>query len=236
MVVLGRPAAYARRLQRRALVRSAVSIVVAALGAAVVLGVPGEFPTVRLNVTGAVAVTVTVTALLARERFAVAARKAGVGITSEKRVAQALSRIDGLEAVVHGALIGAGGDADHIALGPVCVVIETKTGKGAVSQDRSGALRVGRRTIPGDPVAQVARQAQALQRHVGYQVTPLVCIPDATGEPRQMRGVWVCNTRQLAALVVAAPRVMRPGEAPAVARDLHRRSVAEQAARDARTG
>jgi hypothetical protein len=234
VVVLGTPAAYARKLQIRALLRATLAVLVAAAAAAVALGAPEAFPTVRLNVAGAVAAAVFAAALAARDRFATAARKAKVGIESEKRVAKVLARIDGLEAVVNGALLGAGGDADHLALGPVCVVVETKTGSGNLSVEGDGRLRVGRRVIPGDPLAQVGRQARALERLCGNSVTAVVCIPDAKGQARQVRGVWVCNLSQLGGVIVAAPRVMAQGRAVDLARELHRRSVAEQAARDAR--
>lgn len=153
------------------------------------------------------------------EKSRIDVRKAAVGIRSEKLVARQLKNV-GAEAVVHGALIGGGGDVDHVVLGPCAVAVETKTGKGRMRLD-GRTIRVGRKTIPGDPIGQVRRQAKALSRITGQPTASVVCIPEMTSEPRAVGDVVICAAQDLSDVIRAAPSVLPSGRGRQLAQQLH---------------
>lgn len=186
----GRPARHARGMARRAALAAAAWTGVAAVAAA------ATFWLLPATVVGAVAAAVAVAAALAAAaRNRGVAARARAGVRSEDRVRPVLARMRPA-AVVHGAVLGAGGDADHVVLGPCAAVVETKTGRGAV-EVRGSAMRVGGRPVPGDPVAQARRQAAALRRRAGVWVDAVVCVVDATSPPQPVDGVWVCGLADL---------------------------------------
>lgn len=129
------------------------------------------------------------------------------GTAAEEQVVAALTKA-GAALVINGAELHAGGDADHVVayLRPgghgVLAVIETKAGGGHV---RMGGRRLlsGQkgRPIPGDPIAQVTRQADALRRIAGRPVAAIVCVPGMTSEPFAVGQVVVCGTRHLGRLL-----------------------------------
>lgn len=139
--------------------------------------------------------------------------RASVGLRSERRVAAELAK-SGAAAVIHGALLGdKGGDADHIVLGPPCVVVETKTGTGKVRVTQEGFF-VGSRKVPGNPVRQANRQAQALTRKAGgIRATAVVCVVDMVGQPFQNEGAWVCSLKDLRKVLANCPRVLSKDQA-----------------------
>ena len=154
------------------------------------------------------------------EEAAKGARRAAVGAESERRVDRRLRRMVGLRHTVANAEVGARGDADHVALGPVAAVVETKTGRGPLAVD-GRKLHVGGRTIPGDPVGQAQRQAAALARLAGLErVDAVVCIPDMTGRRRKVDGVWICSLAQLPRVLRRLPRRLDPGAATELAQRL----------------
>ncbi len=196
------PARYARHLARVARVRAA-GLYLVTLGS--ILGLyettvrpAGASRDLRL-VLGAAAV---LSAVLAR-RASTAAQRASRGVVSERRVATALTRLRPT-ALYNNLLLGAGGDADHVVVGPWLAVVETKTGRGHVSCDEAG-VRVGTRRIPGDPLAQVRRQADALSRRLNRHVTPILCVVDMYGPPQSVRGITVCSLGDLANVVRVTP-------------------------------
>lgn len=161
-------------------------------------------------------------------------RKANVGARSERRVAKAIAATKPA-AVLHSCLLGAGGDADHIVLGPVAVVVETKTGGGKVRW-QNGTIVAGRRTIPGDAVAQVGRQVRALGNTIGLPVRAVICVPDMKNKPFQVAGTVVCSVRDLPGVLVSFPNVVSGNDARTIAADLretHHRRQAELTARKA---
>ena len=99
-----------------------------------------------------VGVPVALVAILGVRRFNVDYLRASTGVRAEARVARVLGR-SACVAVVHGALLDRG-DVDHVVLGPALAVIETKHGRGQISFDGGGSLRVGGRRLPRDPLAQ----------------------------------------------------------------------------------
>jgi hypothetical protein len=121
------------------------------------------------------------------------------GVRAEEQVAAVLRRT-GARQVVHGALLGAGGDADHVVLGPYLAVIESKSGDGHVRVDDRG-LHVESRLVPGNPVSQARRQAAALGRIVGGFSDAIVCVTGMTNPPVRVGNTIVCSARDLKAVV-----------------------------------
>ncbi len=156
------------------------------------------------------AIIAAIAAVVVRHHHGLAAR-AGVGARSERRVAAELRR-GRPAAALHSVVLGAGGDADHLVLGPVAAVIETKTGRGRVSY-KDQRLRVGAKTLPRNPVPQVRRQAAAAGKTLGCYVEAVICIPDMEGQPRRIDGVHVCSLRDLRSVLAALPARMSHDEA-----------------------
>jgi hypothetical protein len=129
--------------------------------------------------------------------------RASIGASSERRVAKHLAA-SGVSVVLNGAMIGAGGDADHIVLGPSLLVVETKTGYGAVRY-ASSTLYAGSRAIPGDPVAQVNRQARTLGRQLGSYINAVVCVVDMVGPPFTVGRTTICSLGDLIPVIAALP-------------------------------
>jgi hypothetical protein len=193
-IVLGRPGAHARRLARRAMLQTALWAGVAVIAATGTLLVgmtqSGALrnPALGAGIAGALA------GAAMTSRYRAAAARASAGVRAEKQVARALQGC-GLVALVHGATLS-GGDADHVALGPVAVVVETKYGRGAIMVE-GDKVRVGRRILPRNPLGQVRRQASLVAREIGRPVDAVVCVSEGTGAPRLIDGVWVCGPRDL---------------------------------------
>lgn len=145
--------------------------------------------------------------------------RARVGATNESRVARALLRMN-FNNLANSAMLGVGGDADHVVMGPCLVVIETKTGRGPLSV-RGRSLVVGARTIPGDPVSQAKRQAMAVGRIAEMFCDAVVCVPDATGPVRSDRGVTICSLAQLGQVLRALPARLSPQDAANLNERLH---------------
>jgi len=218
-----RPGLYARHLARLAAVR-ALGAFLAALGGA--LYITRSLPTIslshpallrlsalHLSTTDLVVGIITIAfGLLARHEWALRAR-AAIGARSEVRVAKTLTRI-APRYLANSLLLGAGGDADHTVIGPKFCLVETKTGRGAVSF-HAGQMRVGRRLVPGDPLAQARRQAAALHRLTGVACDAVVCVPDTSSEPAVHRGVTVCSLADLAGVIEALPSRMSSEQASA---------------------
>jgi hypothetical protein len=196
-LVLGRPGDHALGLYHR----HALTALAAAGAAALCLWQSAAQPLLLVGTLAGFVVT--------RHFWSLAAR-ARVGARSEQRVAKVLVKL-APAAVVHGADLGSGGDADHVVLGPVCAVIETKTGRGNFTRKRRGdqsVVTVGTKTLPRDPVRQVRRQAQLLSRQAGRPVAAVVCVVDMTNGPIQEDGVWVCSLGSLANIIHQLPQAL----------------------------
>lgn len=151
------------------------------------------------------------------------ASRAWAGVVSEAKVWWRLRSVPAA-AQVHGADLGAGGDADHILLGPVAVVVETKTGYGRVVCG-PGSMTAGGRVIPGDPVRQAVRQAAALSRILGgVWVDAVVCVVGMRGEPFRVDGAWVCGLDDLKDLILRLPRRIDRRRAVAAAESIAARA------------
>jgi hypothetical protein len=137
--------------------------------------------------------------------------KALVGAQSERRVAKVLKSL-GPVGLLNSALLGAGGDADHIVVGPWLCVVETKTGRGVVRYNGQ-QMCAGNKTIPGDPVTQVRRQAAALRQIAGEYVEAIVCVVDMTNAPYSVGNTKVCSLNDLPEVIHSLSRPLNPARA-----------------------
>jgi hypothetical protein len=227
---LGRPADHARGLARAALLRagtlSAVAGAIAALAAHLLA--PDELAALRPALVAAVAAASLMFRAVGGPFY-----RARAGIRSEVRVARALRRCNAA-AVVHGALLGArGGDADHIVLGSICALVETKTGRGRVTVTASGRVRAGGRWMPKAPVTQATRQAEKVSRATGLACTPIVCVVDMQGRPQHVGAAIVCSVSHLPEVLASLPAVVGPHGARSLAKRLH--EVSQENADQSRT-
>jgi hypothetical protein len=189
--VIGRPAAYARKLRNAALLKAA------GLGLGTLLG--GGLAVVGLAdqrwPVAAAGIAVAVACTAGCERARTAAARARAGIAAEDLVARHVTR-QGFALVAFGPMLGAGGDCDVVVAGPCLAAVEVKYGRGAVSH-KGGRLRDARRSFPGDPVAQARRQAGALGRLAGTPASPVVCVTGMTNPPLRVGDVTVCSAADL---------------------------------------
>jgi hypothetical protein len=145
-------------------------------------------------------------ALIAAERDRVAFYRARIGARSERRVAKVLASTQPV-ALANSLLLGAGGDADHVIIGPHLAVVETKTGRGPVTFSH-GRLRVGERYFVGDPIRQVTRQAAAVHRLTGVHTAAIVCIVDATTPPFTQGSTTICSLDDLPQVLTRQPKTV----------------------------
>jgi hypothetical protein len=217
--VYNKPAPHASGLARTAIRTSA--LYAAGAGLTVALGyffVPGLWP-----------VWVLVALVLAgvASNFYTNYGKARVGVASEKKVASVLARSNSGQVLFNSCMLGAGGDADHVILGPCAVVVETKTGFGNLHV-RDGRVYSGERPVGKDEIAQVTRQSVALSRILGVPVTSVVCVADAKGSPKRVGNVLVCNAKDLPRIVKTSPAVIGTEQLPALVerlRDVHTKTT-----------
>lgn len=207
MKVHGTPGAHARHLRNVALRNVALGVGLLPVGVVALVALGGfsvfKEPGLRSAVALLVLACMFAASVWARTQVT-RSEKAMVGMRSEVRVGKELSRC-GASALVNGAMLGAGGDADHVVLGPVAVVVETKTGRGRVRMDGS-SLVVGQRTLVGEPLEQARRQAKKLSGKLGVSVDAVVCVPDMEGPPKRLNGVTVCSLDDLVRTVQSMPQ------------------------------
>lgn len=198
--VIGKPAAFAQTLAWKARGRAFAclgGVLACAVGAWLLLG----------SVLVWVFVLAGFTCAFAASKWFSDAAKAQVGVNAEKAVVDLLRRSGRPAVVLNGLMLGAGGDADHVVLGPMAMVIETKAGFAALSV-RDGKVYSGSRSVGSDPVGQVLRQASALSRVLGVPVQPVVCIPGASGGVYKVGQVVVCTGKSLSKVLASAPSVL----------------------------
>lgn len=203
--VIGTPGAHASHLGRRHLLRCAAGAAGVAGGILIALaglGHPGYGAAALIGLGVALAGS-----YLAQQAW-VKAQKAFAGARSERRVGAVLNGL-GARTVLHGTMLGAGGDADHVVLGPILAVVETKTGRGPV-RATGGRLVVNGRKLPGDPVGQAKRQAAAAGKRARRHAAAVVCVVDMTGAPFQSNGVTVCGLTNLTQVLGQLPRPVDP--------------------------
>lgn len=209
--VRGRPGGHASMLASKSLSR-----VVYQRAAAFLLAAAGAVVTFTAGPVGLVPIGVAGLLVAATGSEYGRYRRAKVGADAERRVARTLERHSGAAAVVHGALLGAGGDADHVVLGPMAAVVETKYGRGH-PRLRDDGVTVGDRRLVGDPAGQAQRQAQQLSRYTQTPAVAVLCISHGTGRPQRRGDLVVCNPRQLRKVLRRLPRALSDKEAVRVA-------------------
>ena len=151
---------------------------------------------------GLAAITITVAAACIRLYQGVAAA-AAVGARSERIVARSLVKLRPL-ALLHSVDLDAGGDADHLVIGPKLVSVETKTGSGVVRYE-DGKLYVGHKALKGDPVAQCRRQALAAKQVFSTFCDAVVCVVDMSNSPFTVSSVTVCSVQDLPSVLHGFP-------------------------------
>jgi hypothetical protein len=200
-VVVGSPGSHVRTLVWSAVGKLGAALLLAVCAGAVVLAnVAAVFEGDRWSV-GVVAAAVVVVAVACggMSRWRVDVLKASAGLRAERQVGAVLESC-GATAVLHSVQLGAGGDVDHIVLGPVVVAVETKAGSGKVSY-RDDRVTVGRKVLRGNPVRQARRQAVALRGRVGVRVDAVVCVVGMSNSPFVVEGVHVCSVDDLVSLL-----------------------------------
>jgi hypothetical protein len=218
--VLGRPGAHARRLARKATLRAGVwasVAVVCGLGVLVVAGTQPHTLRVPALVCGTAGLF---TGAAMTARFRGEAARASAGASAERRVGKALEACRPV-AVVHGATLAAG-DADHVVLGPIAVVVETKYGRGQITV-QGERLHVGGRQLPRDPLGQARRQATLVAKEIGRPVDAVVCLSEGRGQPQLVSGVWVCGTGDLRSVLDRLGHRVGESEAVSLAQRLSSR-------------
>jgi hypothetical protein len=134
--------------------------------------------------------------------------------------------------LLHSVDLCAGGDADHLLLGPWLATVETKTGAGLVRYT-DGKLYVGTRPLKGDPLAQCRRQALAARAEVGSFCDAIVCVVDMENRPFTQNHVTVCSLRDLSGVISAlASRVSDTAAREYAQRMASRTSTLHDAPRD----
>lgn len=220
--VFGVPGRHARSLQAISQLRAVASWVLFAVvfaGMVRLGGISLLFASGSSRVLGFILFAVLVLIATFARNLHIAAARARVGAEAEELVGEVLASSSSV-AVVHGALLGAGGDADHVVLGPSVVVLETKHGRGDV-RITENAVFVGRKRLPKDPVSQLRRQTMALKRELnGVWVDSVLCITGMTGSPFQARGVTVCNPTDLPLVLSSFRRSINAANAISMARSL----------------
>jgi len=218
-LVYGNPGGYASTLARRATWQAVVSIICAlsTVWAVYILGgfTKPYLPHIALLAIGLIGLLISLIGARSAHTHVTRAR---IGVTSERRVAATLGNSDSTY-LFNGCVVGPGGDADHIIVGPHLVVVETKTGYGQVYSDSSG-LVAGHRRIPGNPVHQVNRQAYAVGRLANTYATPIVCVVDMTNPPFTVGPTTVCSLADLPAAIAAAPSPLTDSAADALVKQI----------------
>lgn len=144
--------------------------------------------------------------------------KLSAGISAENKVSRQIKKYSG-DFLINGAILGKIGDCDHIVLGPICVVIETKYGKGQVRVDK-GQVFVKNRPIKSNPIQQVKKQAQALSKLHNVKVNAIVCISEGFFTPFAHDGVVLCNAQDLPKVLDRMPTVVSKEKAYSVYTDI----------------
>jgi hypothetical protein len=194
-LVIGTPATFARSLARKQLLHTIYASATVVIGLLVIINF--KMPILLLLLLPP--------ALLARYSFG-KYKRIYSGVTSERRVARQLKKMSPA-VTIHGGDLGAGGDVDHIILGPICAVIETKTGRGRASIKGSD-FYVSSKKLHRNPITQIKLQQKLLAKRISCSVEAIVCIVDLHDPPKKINGVWVCSLKDLCTVVSSLPRVL----------------------------
>jgi hypothetical protein len=146
-------------------------------------------------------------------------RRALAGIVSEQRVLAAI-RDSSAAVVVNGAKLDErAGDIDHVVLGPMAAIVETKTGAGAVTI-QGDQLRCNARLLRGASLRKVRAQADAIGRLTGVSVTPVLCVVNMEGGPLTAGAVVICSADELPGVLDGLPQALDESQARTFGRSL----------------
>lgn len=217
--VAGKPGGYASLLARRARLKTLAALSIVSLCLWFSYANRSSFASsgVSSYLAPAALIAASISGALARLWWGKAAA-ASVGARSEKIVARALYNQSPV-AILHSVDLKAGGDADHMVLGPKLVVIETKTGSGVVSY-KDGKLYVGNKALRGDPIAQCRRQALAAKKVLGTYCEAVVCVVNMSNSPFTVGSVTVASSVDLSSVFAGFQDRLRPDVAWARALEL----------------
>jgi len=185
------------------------------VGFAVLLISRGPASLLRRDIVSIVSAAAATLSFMQFRTLSAKAGRLSAGASAEKAVAESLASLR-IKHVLHSVDLSAGGDADHIILGPVCAVIETKYAKGNVTSVPGGLAASGRK-LPRDPVSQARRQAAALRRVSGVWSEAVVCMTGMTNKPFKDGDVIVCSLKDLPGVIDTLSRPLSGGDADRVA-------------------
>lgn len=203
MIELGTPGAHAASLGRLRLRAAALRALLGLAGLGLILAalllalIHPDTPRLLLVLLPLTGLPAAALGTFQARRSWESAQQGFRGARSERRCARELRRLQPA-ALVHGALLGAGGDLDHAVLGlPLggAAAVETKTGGGQLRVE-GGRLLAGSRDLTSS-LDQARRQAAALSRRLGAPAQPVVVITDVRGQAVSLQGVLVCSLAEL---------------------------------------
>ena len=206
-IITGKPGSHASKLARRAFYKRSIAslaVILFTAIAAILLFTTNKKPFYVAAIVGS-ALGILTAAKFYKDSDS-KYHKARVGAKAEREVAGILAKSNIAE-LANGMLLGTGGDADHIVLGPGAAVVETKAGNGKVTYE-GGVFKVGRKTLHRNAVSQARNQARVLGELTGVWVTAIVCVPGMTNETFIAEGVIVCGAYELPKAIRSLPPVI----------------------------
>lgn len=198
MIVIGKPAQYAKMLRRKNNLKAAAAGAVALLAVALYLFIGTTTGLIGAVVCLAIASAAGYTARTSR----IAAAKNTAGINAEMAVAKAL-RNSSFAMVSYGSLL-AHGDCDVIVAGPQLAIVEVKHGRGHVRVE-DGRLRDDRKPFGKDPIRQATGQAAAVRQLAGGFVDAVVCVTGMENRPFTYKNTVVCSAADLPQVLAGLP-------------------------------
>ena len=135
------------------------------------------------------------------------------GIKAEQVVSYKLEKFT-KSYIINGAILKIKtGDADHVVIGPVCAVVETKNGYGEVKGIGNGKITMNGNLVPRTPLVQARKQAQYLSKLVGVHATPILCLTNITTPPTKIEGVIVTSVKDLPSVINKLPHLIEEDKA-----------------------
>lgn len=205
--VFGVTASYPRMLAKDALVRVTYFSILAgvsAVGSLILMLRDTRFDR-PLAILGFLAGFAAVTQILEAK---LKISRAMSGIKAEQVVSHRLEKHTD-SYIINGAILKVKtGDADHVVLGPVCAVVETKNGYGEVKGLGDGKISMNGNVVPRTPLIQARKQAQYLSKLIGVNATPILCLTNITTPPSKIEGVIVTSVKDLPMVINKLPHLL----------------------------
>lgn len=209
--IYGAPSSYPRTLLRKAIERLIFFSIIAAIGlVGSVLHLVKSTEVNRIfSLVGFVAVFFALVEIVsARVRISTSLS----GIRSEQLVSHYIESKTNYNLIKGALLKGRKGDFDQILIGDNIVVIETKSGRGVVSNPRSGKIAVDGKEMYRFPLVQARKQSQFISKLTNKSVIPILCVINQTNPVVKFEGVYVTGLKDLGNLLSTLPRSLSPEE------------------------